>query len=72
MGRNLDNRVEIACPIYDEGIQEQLTDTFNISWEDNVKARIISNKPDNIYRSNNNSKVRSQFKLYEYYQEKLK
>ncbi|RLD28471.1 MAG: polyphosphate kinase 1, partial [Bacteroidetes bacterium] len=72
MRRNLDLRVEIACPIYDEGIKEQLTDTFNISWSDNVKARIISDKSDNVYRSNNNSKIRSQFKMYEYYQEKLK
>jgi polyphosphate kinase len=72
MGRNLDNRVEIACPIYDEGIKEQLTDTFKISWGDNVKSRIISEKPNNIYRSKDYSKVRSQFKLYEYYQEKLK
>lgn len=72
MRRNLDNRVEIACPIYDEDIKKQLIDTFKISWSDNVKARVISNKPDNVYRSNTNSKVRSQFKLYEYYQQKLK
>ncbi|MAP55972.1 polyphosphate kinase 1 [Altibacter sp.] len=72
MGRNLDNRVEITCPIYDEGIRAELLDTFEICWSDNVKARIISAKQDNAYRKPNNGAVRSQFKLYEYYQNKLK
>ncbi len=72
MGRNLDNRVEIACPIYDKEIQQELLDTFVISWNDNIKARVISEKQDNAYRRNNSEPVRSQFKLYEYYQEKLK
>ncbi|MEM7087664.1 MAG: polyphosphate kinase 1 [Bacteroidota bacterium] len=72
MGRNMDNRVEIACPIYDTEIKQELLDTFEICWKDNVKARIISEKQDNAYREDNNTKVRSQFKLYEYYQEKLK
>ena len=72
MGRNLDNRVEIACPIYDKEIQQELLDTFVISWNDNIKARVISEKQDNAYRKNDSEPVRSQFKLYEYYQEKLK
>jgi len=72
MGRNLDNRVEISCPIYDKDIKEEIIDTFNISWSDNVKARVISEKQDNAYRKNNLPKVRSQFRLYEYYQNKLK
>lgn len=72
MGRNLDNRVEISCPIYDPEIKKEIIDTFNISWSDNVKARVISEKQDNAYRKNNLPKVRSQFKLYEYYQNKLK
>ena len=71
MGRNLDNRVEISCPIYDTDIKREIQDTFDICWSDNVKARIISDKQDNAYRSNSNEKVRSQFKLYEYYQNKL-
>ena len=72
MGRNLDNRVEISCPIYDEDIKKEINETFDICWSDNVKARIISEKQDNAYRSNDEVKVRSQFKLYEYYQQKLR
>lgn len=71
MPRNLDNRVEIGCPVYDTDIQQQLIDTFEICWSDNVKARVISANQDNAYRINDQPKVRSQFKLYEYYQQKL-
>ena len=71
MGRNLDNRVEISCPIYDEAIKQEINDTFNICWSDNVKARMINDKQDNAYRKNDNVKVRSQFATYEYYKNKL-
>ncbi|MEP3384566.1 MAG: polyphosphate kinase 1, partial [Flavobacteriaceae bacterium] len=37
MTRNLDFRVEVGCPIYDEDIKQELLDTFNISWMDNLK-----------------------------------
>lgn len=72
MGRNLDNRVEISCPIYDEGIKKEIIDTFDISWNDNVKARIINKEQDNQYRvTDSTNRIRSQFKLYDYYKEKL-
>ncbi|EDM44086.1 polyphosphate kinase [unidentified eubacterium SCB49] len=71
MGRNLDSRVEISCPIYDEEIKKEIYDTFDICWSDNVKARKISASTYNEYRINDNEKIRSQFKLYEYYKEKL-
>lgn len=72
MTRNLDSRVEIACPIYDEDLKTELLDTFKICWSDNVKARQITHEADNKYRSVEGPKVRSQFKLYEYYQKKLR
>jgi polyphosphate kinase len=71
MARNLDNRVEISCPIFDKEIQQELADTFDISWSDNVKARIISSKQDNAYRKSSRNKIRSQFKMYDYYLNKL-
>lgn len=71
MTRNLDNRVEVGCPIYDEEIKRELLDTFEISWSDNVKARVFNESQDNAYRQNGNVKVRSQFAMYDYYLEKL-
>ena len=72
MTRNLDYRVEVGCPIYDEDIKQELIDTFEISWNDNVKARVFSEKQDNAYRKNNKEKVRSQFATYDYYLKKQK
>lgn len=71
MTRNLDYRVEISCPIYQKDIQDELWETFDICWNDNVKAREFSANTINAYRKNSKSKLRSQFVLYDYYLEKL-
>ncbi|MBW2937926.1 polyphosphate kinase 1 [Aureisphaera sp. CAU 1614] len=71
MTRNLDTRVEISCPIYDTDIQEELLETFEICWNDNVKARVITEKQNNVYRRNKKDKLRSQIELYNYYLKKL-
>ncbi len=71
MTRNLDKRVELTCPVYDPELQQELDDTFEISWKDNVKARDLSSKDQASYRQNNESPIRSQFATYEYYKEKL-
>jgi polyphosphate kinase len=67
MSRNLDNRVEVSCPIYDEDIKTEILETLEICWQDNVKARILNQEQDNAYVSNNEDSLRSQFKTYDYY-----
>ncbi len=71
MTRNIDNRVEVSCPIYDKDIKNELQDLFEICWNDNVKARVINAKQDNKYKVNNLPKVRAQFDTYNYYLKKL-
>lgn len=71
MTRNIDYRVEVGCPIYDEDIKKEMIDTFEISWSDNLKARVFSEAQDNAYRKIKGPKIRSQFALYEYYKAKL-
>jgi polyphosphate kinase len=71
MTRNLDYRVEVGCPIYDEDIKQELLDTFEISWSDNVKARVFNEAQDNSYRKSDKPSLRSQFAMYDYYLEKL-
>ena len=71
MTRNIDNRVEVTCPIYDEDIKQELIETFNICWRDNVKARVFDKTQSNNYRKNNLKPVRAQFETYNYYKEKL-
>ncbi len=72
MTRNLDYRVEVGCPIYDEDLKQEITDVFELCWKDNVKARVFSEKQDNAYRRDKNPKLRSQFATYDYYSNKLK
>jgi polyphosphate kinase len=71
MTRNLDHRIEVACPIYDKEIQEEIRDILEIQLKDNVKARIINEEQDNQYRKPQTvRRVQSQMELYRYYQKK--
>ena len=67
MTRNIDNRVEVSCPIYDKDIKQELQHLFDICWNDNVKARVIDQSQNNTYRKNDKPKLRSQFETYNYY-----
>jgi len=72
MTRNLDERVEVTCPIYDEDIKKELIDTFEIGWKGNVKARLHSENLENRYRKRPEEKVfRAQLETYNYYRDKL-
>ena len=72
MTRNLDERVEVTCPIYDQGIKKELIDNFDIGWKGNVKVRLHSYKLDNKYRARNHNPIfRAQLETYKYYQKKV-
>ena len=71
MTRNIDNRVEVACPILDKDLQQELLDTFMISWKDNVKARLVNTKNQNAFVTNQQEAIRSQWATYAYFKEKL-
>ena len=72
MTRNIDNRVEVSCPIYDTDIKKELQDIFDICWRDNIKARIINQNQDNSYRIPITDKIiRAQFEIYDFYKNKL-
>lgn len=72
MTRNLDARVEVTCPIYDQNIKNELIEVFDIGWKANVKARYHSEDLRNKYRKNGDEKpFRAQLELYNYYRNKL-
>ena len=48
MTRNTENRVEVACPIYDETIRRRLIHDLKVMLSDNVKAREMTS--DGTYR----------------------
>ncbi len=72
MRRNLDARVEVTCPIYDQDIKNELIDHFDLGWKGNVKARYHSENLDNKYKERNGEPLfRAQIETYKYYQNKL-
>ena len=71
MTRNIENRVEVGVPIYQENLKSELMEVFDIYWNDNQKARVFSAKQDNAYRKNKKAPLRAQFALYDYYKNKL-
>ena len=70
MERNIDHRVEVACPVYDPSLKKQLTDVLNILWNDNVKARVLDKDLKNRYRTVAGSKrTHAQEAIYAYLNE---
>jgi len=67
MTRNMDNRVEVTVPIYDNKLIKIIIDLMDLQFKDNVKARLIDEDQSNPYVSRGNRrKVRCQINTYEY------
>ncbi len=67
MLRNIDHRIEVACPILEKNMQQEIKDLLNIQLSDNIKARILDNDLSNQYiNPRNTKKVRSQVEIYNY------
>jgi len=67
MERNVDHRVEVACPIYDPDLKKQLRDVLDIVWRDNVKARVLDKDLRNQYRPvTGDRRTRAQEAVYTY------
>ncbi len=67
MVRNIDHRIEVACPVLEKDIQAEIKDLLNIQLHDNIKARVIDNDLSNQYiNPRNTKKVRSQVETYYY------
>ena len=68
MSRNLDRRVEVACPIYDSSLKKQLKDMFKIQWNDTSAARILDNQLSNKIKKpvDGENPLRSQIEFYKY------
>ncbi|MEE4278989.1 MAG: polyphosphate kinase 1 [Halieaceae bacterium] len=68
MTRNLDYRVEVLVPIFDDDARTLIQTVLDIQWHDNVKARILdraqSNKP--VKRTGKTAAIRSQEAIHTY------
>lgn len=67
MTRNMDYRIEVGCPIYDQDLKTRILDILNLQLRDTVKARIIDQPQSNQYVARGNrKKLRSQTEIYRY------
>lgn len=69
MIRNFDNRIEVACPVFDKSIQAEIQHMLDIQLRDNTKARIIGQGSPNRYKSTPEPEVKSQTEIYQYLKE---
>jgi len=73
MERNLNSRIEVTTPIYDDLLKKEIDIIFNYQWKGNVKVRILDKNMKNCYRRKNGKKpFRAQFELYQRYSKKTK
>jgi len=71
MPRNLLRRIEVACPVYDKDIQNELRQMIMCQLRDNTKSRILDNQLVNNYnRQAVDGRFRAQEDFYQYIKEK--
>ncbi len=71
MERNLDRRIEVACPIQDPVLQKEIDTIFEYQMKGNVKTRLIGRYQKNKYRKDDKPPFHTQIELYNYYKRKL-
>ncbi len=71
MTRNIDTRVEVGFPIYDEELKKEVREIINIQLRDNTKSREINNLNSNKYhKTGSDIPVRAQIDTYNYLKNK--
>jgi polyphosphate kinase len=71
MPRNLNRRIEVACPVYDKEIKAELKEMLQIQLKDNLKARILDPELLNEYNVGNaERKYRAQEDYYNFIKNK--
>jgi len=71
MTRNIDNRVEVGFPIFDEQLKKEVRDIINIQLNDNTKAREINKQNTNKYhKTTSELPCRAQIDIYNYLKNK--
>tara|TARA_R110002073_G_scaffold2998_14_gene20087 strand:+ start:4905 stop:7049 length:2145 start_codon:yes stop_codon:yes gene_type:complete len=68
MTRNLDYRVEVLCPIFDQDAQRIIQDTLDQQWHDNVRARLLDPAQSNrmVPSKKKATRIRSQESIHRY------
>ena len=73
MTRNIDSRVEVGFPVYDELLRKEIRDIIDIQLMDNTKAREINSHNTNKYhKTRAEIQTRAQIDIYDYLKTKYK
>ncbi len=69
MGRNLDRRLEVAFPINDPALRQEILHMLDLQWKDRVKARLIDEHQLNSYLppTGNRKPIQAQVATYTYF-----
>ncbi|MBK9460268.1 MAG: polyphosphate kinase 1 [Chitinophagales bacterium] len=70
MERNLHRRIEVACPIYDTQIRNEIKTMLAYQQKDNTKSRLINAPEVNAYKIDDQAPFRYQNKMYDYFKNK--
>jgi polyphosphate kinase len=70
MNRNLSHRVELAFPIRQADLKQEIIDIVQLQLRDNQKARVIDKALSNRYQKTRGAKIRSQVAIYQYLKKK--
>jgi len=73
MTRNLDRRIEVSTPIYDEQLQAEISAMLELQLKDNVKRRVLDKKQRNrhVSRAKDAPEVEAHKGMYAYYRKQI-
>lgn len=63
MTRNMEKRVELACPIYSKKLKNRIKAIMYLTFNDNIKGRIIDNKGNYRHKKSSGIEIDSQSML---------
>lgn len=66
MERNLDWRIEVAFPVYDERLKQEVADMMALQVADDFKARLLDEAQSNGYVGNGKGTHRAQYDTHAY------
>ncbi|MFT3827555.1 MAG: polyphosphate kinase 1 [Chitinophagaceae bacterium] len=66
MNRSMYRRIEVAFPVYDVSIKDEIKNILALQWQDNQQAVILDRDMQNIAVAETDEPVRSQQAIYEW------
>lgn len=70
MTRNTERRIEVACPVQDRDLKQQILQLLEAMWYDNVKARILCPDGHYVKKIDNRPPVDSQMYCAQWFAER--